>query len=283
MYKEIPVTKNDRALKKMPIGVIASADNPEEDLRIVKDMGFSVCQLNISEYSSELAKRLSDTLSKYQIHPSTLICTGPGEHKYNFIDGPSSIGLVPCRNREARVERLRQGIDFCKTVGIPAVHAHFGFIPEDPKNILYIEFIETMRKLGEYGLLQGIDFYFESGQETPITLLRAIEDIGTGNMFVNYDTANLAMYGKANPFDGLKVLSKYVKAFHAKDGMYPTIPYELGKEVPIPEGVVDFPKVFEYLKEIDFTGEIIIECEMSGQQKDYILTTKKYLEGLILS
>ena len=54
-YKKAPVTNNSRALKKMPIGVIASADNPEEDLRIVKDMGFSVCQLNISEYSPEFS------------------------------------------------------------------------------------------------------------------------------------------------------------------------------------------------------------------------------------
>ena len=81
----------------------------------------------------------------------------------------------------------------------------------------------------------------------------------------------------------LKILSKYVKAFHAKDGTYPTDPYKLGKEVPIPEGEVDFPRVFEYLREIDFKGEVIMECELSGQEEDYILNTKKYLEGLISS
>ena len=267
----------------MPVGVISVANNPEEDLKVVKEMGFSVCQLSIREYSPELAKRLSDTLGKYQIRPSTLICMGPGEYVWNFEDGPSTIGLVPRKNREARIERLKQGIDFCKAAGVPAVHAHFGFIPENPKDILYIEFIETMKKLGEYGLTKGINFYFETGQETPVTLLRAIEDIGTGNMFVNYDTANLAMYGKANPLDGLKILSKYLKAFHAKDGTYPTDPDHLGKEVPIPEGVVDFPAVIGYLKEIDFKGEVIIECELSDRKGDYILNTKRYLEGLIAS
>lgn len=169
---------------------------------------------------------------------------------YRFFD--QNIRLSKLSQLGDPLERLKQGVDFCKAAGIPAIHAHFGFIPKNPKNVLYIEFIETMKKLGEYGLTQGINFYFETGQETPITLLRAIEDIGTGNMFVNYDTANLAMYGKANPLDGLKVLSKYVKAFHAKDGTYPKNPQKLGKEVPIPEGEVDFPKVFEYLKKIDF-------------------------------
>jgi len=141
---------------------------------------------------------------------------GPGIYKYNFTEGPSTSGLIPRENRAARVERLKQGADFCKEAGIPAVLAHFGFIPENPKDILYIEFIDTMKSFGEYALKQGIEIHFEAGQETPVTLLRAIEDIGTGNLFVNYDTANLVMYGNANPLDGLKVIGKYVKALHAK-------------------------------------------------------------------
>jgi L-ribulose-5-phosphate 3-epimerase len=190
---------------------------------------------------------------------------------------------VPLENREARIERLKQGTDFCKAAGIPAVHAHFGFIPEDPKDILYLEFIKTMKPLGEYALKQGIDIYFETGQETPVTLLRAITDIGTGNLFVNYDTANLVMYGKANPLDGLKVIGKYVKALHAKDGTYPVNPNELGKEVPIPGGEVNFPAVISYLKKLGFDGSITIECELAGRNNDYILKTKEYLEKIILN
>ena len=223
---EDEVTENNISL-----GVISRADNPEEDLKIVRDLGFSTCQLNIKEYSPELATRLSRTLKEYKILPTTLICMGPGNYVYNFMEGPSTIGLVPRAYRAARIERLREGIDFCKEAGIPAVHAHFGFIPENPRDILYIEFVALMKNLGEYALKRGIDIYFETGQETPITLRRAIEDIGTGNLFVNYDVANLVMYGKANPLDGLQVLGKYVKSLHAKDGKYPTNPYELGKEV----------------------------------------------------
>ena len=265
------------------LGVISAANNPEEDLKIVRDLGFPTCQLSINSYSPELAARVSASLKKYGLKATTLICMGPGIYKWNFTEGPSTIGLVPRENRSARVERLRQGIDFCKAAGIPAVHAHFGFIPEDPKNILYVEFIETMRPIGEYALKQDIDIYFETGQETPITLLRAIQDIGTGNLFVNYDTANLVMYGKANPLDGLKVIGKYVKALHAKDGQYPVNPNDLGKEVPIPGGEVNFPEVISYLKKLGFNGSITIECELAGHNTDYILKTKKYLEGIILN
>jgi sugar phosphate isomerase/epimerase len=265
------------------LGVISEANNPEEDLKIVRDLGFPTCQLGIESYSSQLAKRLSDSLVKYNLLPTSLICMGPGEYKWNFTEGPSTIGLVPRANRKARVERLKQGIDFCRAAGIPAVHAHFGFIPEDPADILYKEFIATMKPLGEFAKNQGIDIYFETGQETPVTLLRAITDIGTGNLFVNYDTANLVMYGKSNPVDGLKVIGKYVKALHAKDGMYPVDPSELGKEVPIPIGEVNFPAVFSLLKYRGFNGHITIEYELGEQNREYILRTKNYLEKIIES
>jgi L-ribulose-5-phosphate 3-epimerase len=273
--------RKEKYLKKISIGIISRADNPEEDLKVVRDMGFSTCQLNLKEYSPELALRLKTTLEKYKITPITLICMGPGTYTYNFTDGPATIGLIPREGREARVKRLKQGIDFCKAAGIPAVHAHFGFIPENSKEVLYTEFIATMKDIGKYALDQKIDIYFETGQETPITLLRAIEDIGTGNLYVNYDTANLVMYGKANPLDGLKVIGKYIRSFHAKDGMYPTLPTQLGKEVPVPTGEVNFPAIISYMKKINFEGNFTIECELSGSKKEYILKTKDYLEKLI--
>lgn len=275
--------KRGDELKIISLGLISPANNPEEELKVVRDLGFSSCQLNIKDYSPELAKRLSLSLQNYRLTPTTLICHGPGPYKYNFIEGPSTIGLVPREYRKERVVRLKQGIDFCKETGIPAVHAHFGFIPENPKDKLYIEFVDTMKNLGEYGVKQGVDIYFETGQETPPTLCRVIEDIGTGNLFVNYDTANSAMYGKANPLDGLKMLAKYVKALHAKDGNYPINPNQLGKEVLIPEGEVDFPAIISFLKEINFEGSVTIECELTGNKRDYILNTKKYLEKIISS
>jgi len=282
-FRSTPVLKNEGNSKNFLLGVITAANNPEEDLKIVKDLGFPSCQLSIDTYSPKLAVRLSESLNKYRLIPTSLTCMGPGTYKWNFTEGPTTIGLVPRENRPARVERLLQGIDFCKAAGIPAVHAHFGFIPEDPKDILYIEFIETMKPIGEYALKQGIEIYFETGQETPVTLLRAIQDIGTGNLFVNYDTANLVMYGKANPLDGLKVIGKYVKALHAKDGNYPVNPSELGKEVPIPTGEVNFPAILSYLKKLEFNGSITIEYELAEQNSEYILKTKNYLEKIISS
>ncbi|MHB1455070.1 MAG: sugar phosphate isomerase/epimerase family protein [Saccharofermentanales bacterium] len=272
--------KNKEALNNITLGVIVSGNNPEEEFKKIKELGFSYCQLGVAEYSPELAKRIRESIEKYKVHPTTLICMGPGKYAWNFTEGPATIGLVPREFREARIKRLHEGIDFCKEVGIPAVHTHFGFIPENPKDSLYVEFIKIMKEIGKYALNRGIDVYFETGQETPITLLRAITDIGTGNLFINYDLANMVMYGKSNSLDGLKILNKYVKAIHAKDGKYPTNPYELGKEVPIPQGDVNFPAIVAYFKQINFKGNITIEYEIAEKNYEYIVKTKKYLEKL---
>ena len=279
-----PADKGANALKEMPLGIIKSANDPDEDLSRVRELGFGTCQLSVGDYSKEHALRVRVALEKYRLEPTCLICMGPGKYVWNFYEGPATIGLVPREYRTERVARLREGIDFCREAGIPAVLAHFGFIPENPNNVLYREFIAVMKDVAGYAEDREIAIRFETGQETPVTLLRAIEDIGTGNLDVNYDTANLILYGKANPVDGLDVIGSYVRSLHAKDGVYPTNPRELGHETPIGKGKVDFPEVIRKLKELKFKGHITIEREISGpRQIEDILKAKKYLEELIRS
>jgi hypothetical protein len=114
---------------------------------------------------------------------------------------------------------------------------------------------------------------FETGQETPITILRAIQDIGTGNVGVNLDTANIILYGKANPVDAIKIIGDYVKCLHLKDGLWPTDGRSLGKMVQIGQGEVDFPAVVKGLHDHGYRGHFTIEREIqegSERNKDII-------------
>jgi L-ribulose-5-phosphate 3-epimerase len=278
---EAPFSSQQERKKNILIGIITDGNNPDKGLKLVQDLGFETCQLSVSQYTAAKAAEVKNAVKKYGIMPNALLVGGPGKMVWNFTEGPSTIGIIPRATRKERMQRMNDGIKFCAAAGLPAVHTHFGFIPENPGDPLYAEFIECLKELGGNAKKEGINILCETGQETPTTLQRAIEDAGTGNIFVNYDTANMALYGKANPLDGLKMLSKYVRSLHAKDGHYPTNPRELGREVPIPQGIVNFPAVISYLKEINFKGEIIIECEISGSNNDYIVQTRKYLEGLI--
>lgn len=271
-----------KAQDKITIGVIQyDHSDIDKSFKELHELGFGSCQLN---YKNTVDKAFADKVKaaskKHQIKVTTLVGV-PGHCVWNFRQGPATIGLVPKEGREEKLETYKKMIDFCVMADIPAMHSHFGFIPEDPSSEQYKDFIRVMKGLANYAKERNIMIYFETGQETPTTLIRAIHDIGTGNVFINCDLANLIMYGKANALDAVKMFGSLIKEFHAKDGKYPTDPYELGAEVNIPEGEVNFPAVIAELKKQNYHGSLTIECELNGSQRDYIIKTRKYLQGLL--
>ena len=125
---------------------------------------------------------------------------------WDFYQGPLTIGLVPRSTRAARIAQIKKASDFAKQCGIPAVQTHCGFIPENPNDPVYNETVETIREVVDYCKRNGQYFRYETGQETPITLVRAMGDVGADNQGVNFDLANLILYGKANPVDAIEIL-----------------------------------------------------------------------------
>ena len=160
--------------------------------------------------------------------------------------------------------------------------AHVGFLPDCPKSGEFIALTACLREVvGHLGDL-GRYFLFETGQETPVTLLRTIEAVGLENIGINLDPANLITYGKGNPIDALTTFGKYVRGVHAKDGVPPTYNETGANETPLGEGAVNYPAFIKKLKEVGYDGYLTIEREISGEkQKIDILNGKEYLETLI--
>jgi L-ribulose-5-phosphate 3-epimerase len=270
------------APKAMRLGVIAHGKDSDAAIARVKRLGFSNCQVYLDQTDAAAADNLRKALDKYQIEATSLIVTGPGPEVYDFTNGPKTIGLVPRESRAVRVARMKLGSDFAKRAGIPGIQGHAGFIAENPNDPLFGEVVEALKEVGSHCKQNGQTFRCETGQETPITLLRAIRATGLDNIGVNFDAANLILYGKGNPVDALDILGPHVLGVHAKDGRYPTDPQKLGEEVPIGEGKVDFPRLIQKLKEVKYRGPITIEREISGPRQDEdIRASKAYLEQLI--
>jgi sugar phosphate isomerase/epimerase len=166
-----------------------------------------------------------------------------------------------------------------KEIGIRSITSHIGFIPDEPKDPVYISFIDTMKDLANHLLKNGQTLAFETGQELPSTLKRTILDVGTGNLFVNLDPANLILYGKAYPLDAAEILGEYIRGMHAKDGIWPNRDEKLGHEKPLGEGDVNFPVLMPLVKSKGFRGPITIEREIRGpQQTEDIKKAIKFLE-----
>jgi sugar phosphate isomerase/epimerase len=214
-----------------------------------------------------MADRVIAASERYGVEVTTIWAGGPGPAVWNFIEGPATIGLVPPQYRPERVAALKAGAEFAERVGVGTVTTHVGFIPENPGNPLYPGLLDALREVVDHCAARGLTFCFETGQETPTTLLRVIEDLGGEHLGINLDPANLLMYGKANPVDALDVFGRYVVGVHAKDGEYPTNGRELGVEKPLGEGRVHFDQLVPKLKALGYTGALTIEREISGPQQ----------------
>jgi len=270
----------------MKLGVIISlTEQIEEEMDKVVRLGLPTCQLNCWNavfFTPQVAERVSGAAAARGLEISAFWCGWEGPAVWDQVDGPLTLGLVPVAYRHERLKMLLRGADFASWLGVKDMVTHVGFIPENPNDPEYRSLVSSLRYLVQHCRARGVNFLFETGQETPVTILRAIEDIGLDNIGVNLDPANLILYGKGNPVDALDVFGRYVRGVHAKDGLYPTSGRLLGREVPLGEGKVDFPRLVAGLKRLGYQGALTIEREISGpEQERDILMARDLLAGLI--
>lgn len=275
------------SIKPFALGLLISPFGaPEETIRRVRDLGFSNCFLSldgyINRFTATAASQLKDLLAQYGVTATTVEVVGPPPLEWDFLHGPATIGLVPPATRAARIDALRQVSNFARLLGISQVQTHCGFIPEDPADPLYAQTVEAIRTVSSHCKENGQYFLMETGQETPTTVSRTIQDVALPNLAVGLDTANLILYGKANPVDAVDILGPHIRSVHAKDGRWPTDPRKLGEEVLIGRGLVDFRAVFTKLHRLGYSGAITIERETSGpQQIEDVRQEKIYLERIL--
>lgn len=234
------------------------------------DMEINSCQLCIwdeSIYCDESAEAVNQALKNTGFKITAVWGGWAGPCEWNFSYGPSTIGLVPAAYRESRLNALKKASDFAEKIGVDKVITHVGFIPENPDHPDFAGTVGALRNLCRYMKAKNQTFLFETGQETPVTMLRTIQAIGLDNVGINFDTANLILYGKANSVDALDVFGQYVMDTHIKDGFYPTDGMALGKEAAAGKGKANLPEVVKKLGQIGYTGAFTIEREISGDQQ----------------
>lgn len=256
----------------MDIGVLVKLRaGPGRVLERVTHLGLAHCQVcswEPAQWTPELSGELQQQAQGLGVTMTAFWAGYSGPRVWDFFQGPPTVGLVPASLRARRVEELKRAADFAASLRVPAIVTHVGFLPEDPNHPDFEGTVCALREVAGHAASRGVEFWFETGQETPVTLLRTIEAVGLPNLGVNLDVANLILYGKGNPVDALDVLGRYVRGVHAKDGLYPTNGRELGKETPLGQGKVNFPALLARLAELGYAGSLTIEREVSDQRQE---------------
>jgi sugar phosphate isomerase/epimerase len=184
----------------------------------------------------------------------------------SYADIPTvrrTVGLVPPQTRAARLREMKEIADFARVLGVDAVGLHLGFVPHDPGDPLYGEVLAVTRELCDHCRSHAQRLHLETGQESADTLLQFLADAGRDNLFVNFDPANMVLYGSGDPIEALRKVGRYVRSVHCKDAKWAARPgEEWGREVPLGEGDVGMENFLRTLAEIGYQGPLTIEREI---------------------
>ncbi len=252
------------------IGYTGATDSLNEDFMRLQTLELNACQLNVwpgADLSEEAAAKTKAMADAHGIRITAVWAGWSAPAVWDFYEGPTTLGIVPEQYREKRIAEIKEEAAFARFLGVTDVITHAGFLPEDPNNPQFVPIKEAIADIAEELRAYGQYFLFETGQETPVAMLRFIEEVGTGNLGINLDTANLILYGKANTVDAIEVFGKYVRNTHFKDGFYPTSGRELGRECALGDGRANVPGIIAALHACGYEGPYIIEREISGDQQ----------------
>ena len=254
-------------MEKWPIGVFASIDaGLGVKLEVAHELGIPTVQLHTPQKSSRTPEHAEKFLAKLKEMGITITVVFGGFEGESYADIPTTaktVGLAPQETRAARTQEMKEIADFAKLLGVDTVGLHVGFIPDDVSDPGYGEIVEVMRDVCDHCKGNGQRFHLETGQETAEGLLQLIADVDRDNLFINFDPANMILYGLGEPIEALGKVGAHVRSVHCKDAKWAAKPgEEWGAEVPLGEGDVGVENFLRKLLELGYDGPLTIEREI---------------------
>jgi sugar phosphate isomerase/epimerase len=254
-------------MKDWSIGVFTSIDaGLGVKLEVAHQLEIPTIQLHAPHRSTRTAEHAESFLVKLEELGIQLTAVFGGFEGESYADIPTvseTVGLVPPTTRAARLQEMREISDFTRLLGCDVIALHLGFVPHDCNLPLYQEIVDVTRQLCDHASQNEQNVHLETGQETADGLLQFIAKVERSNLFINFDPANMILYGTGEPIEALKKVGKYVRSIHCKDALWSDQPgITWGQEVPLGQGQVNMELYLQTLKEIGYRGPLTIEREI---------------------
>ncbi len=259
-------------LKELEIGVMFWAGrDPVETLREVKSLGVRCGQLGIPG-EMDLAGAAEPWRRALEAERFTLVTVFAAYKGEDYADVPTvqrTVGFIPRDTRAEREERTYAVSDFAAALEVGSIALHVGFVPEDTTDPDYVAVRDMVRRVCDHAAAHNQTFALETGQEPARTLLAFFRDVDRPNLRINFDPANMILYGTGDPIEALDVLAPHVVSVHCKDGDWPpkNVPGALGAEKPLGQGSVGMERFVNKLKSIGYRGVLNIEREAPDHQQ----------------
>jgi len=241
-----------------------------DDFAMVRALGVTCGQLGVPgtmKLTEGAAERWKKTIAEAGFAVVTVFAAYEGEDYADIPTVQRTVGFIPLATRAAREARTLDVSDFAAHLGVGSIACHVGFVPEDTAHPDYIAVRELVRRICDHAARHGQTFALETGQERAEVLAAFIADVARPNLRINFDPANLILYGTGEPIAALKMLARHVASVHCKDGDWPPVGVAgaLGSERALGKGSVGIPVFVNALREIGFRGPLNVEREAEDQ------------------
>jgi sugar phosphate isomerase/epimerase len=257
-------------LKPLEPGVMfwAGRDGLEE----IASLGVRCGQLGIPgemELNGGAAAGWQTALEREHFTLVTVFASYTGESYADLATVKRTVGFVPRETREQRARRTRDVSDFAAALGAPGIACHIGCVPDSSGDADYLAVRDVVRSVCDHAARNRQTFALETGQESADSLLQFFREVDRPNLRINFDPANMILYGTGDPIEALRTLAPHVISVHCKDGDWPPkdLPGLLGTERPLGQGSVGIERFVRTLRELGFAGPLNIEREVEGRDE----------------
>lgn len=256
-------------MDKWQVGVFASIDaGLGVHLEVAQELGVPTIQVHAPHAGTRTPEAAAAFLERCAAAGITITAVFGGFDGESYADiatTAETVGLVPQDTRAARLQEMKEISDFTKLLNCDTVALHIGFVPHDTSCDDYQALVETTQDLLDHVKANGQQLNLETGQETAEHLLQFISDVDRDNLFINFDPANMILYGTGEPIAALRQVAKYVRSIHCKDALWAAEDLRgtaQGQEVALGQGDVGIENYLRTLQEVGYTGPLTIEREI---------------------
>jgi sugar phosphate isomerase/epimerase len=247
---------------------------------MLSDLGIQAVQLALVPLVDEPRAWAGavESLTAAGVHVASGMLAMAGED-YSSLDSIRRTGGVrPDADWPANERLCAEVARVAGEAGLGLVTFHAGFLPDDPDDPLRRTMIERLRVVADVFGDRGVGVAFETGQETADTLAGVLDALERPAVGVNFDPANMILYGKGDPVEALRRLAPAVKQIHVKDAIPTDDPGTWGMEMPVGRGIVDWAAFFEVALSISPPMSFIIERESGADRVADIAAARDLIE-----
>lgn len=259
------------------------ARDPRHLRELVDQTGLDAVQLALSPLVHEPGtwSGALEALNDAGISILSGMMTTAGEDYSTLQSIAQTGGVRPDQTWEANLAHAEAVADLAVACGIGLITFHAGFIPEEADDPERAKLLDRLRTLADLFARRDLWLGLETGQETAPTLIEALEELDRPNIGVNFDPANMILYGKGDPVQALQLLAGRVVQIHIKDALPTDEPGTWGSEVVVGTGAVDWMGFFRMALAIDGPLNFIIEREAGEDRIADIIAARRLVERFL--